>query len=146
MTNLTRWQPIREMMSLREAMDRFLEDSFSREIGVFEGAHFPLIDMYQTDNDVIVKAIIPGIKSEDLNISVTGDVLTINGEVHHEEETKGKQYHMREARYGAFTRTIPLPISVNSDKASAQYEDGVLTLTLPKKEEVRPKTITVKAR
>lgn len=146
MSNLTRRQPMRDMMSLRDAMDRFFEDSFNRELGFFESGNYPSIDMYQTDNDVVVKAVLPGIKPDDLNISVTGDVLTISGENKREEEHKNARYHMRETQYGSFTRSIPLPVSVNADQANANFEDGVLTLTLPKKEEVRPKTISVKAK
>lgn len=146
MSNLTRWQPIHDMVSLRDAMDRFFEDSFNRELGFFEGTNFPALDMYQTDEDIIVKAVLPGIKPDNLNISVTGDVLTISGEIHHEEEDKKARYHMRETQYGSFTRSVPLPTSVDVNKAEAHFEDGILTLTLPKKEEVRPKTISVKAK
>ncbi len=147
MSNLTRWEPVREMMTLREAMDRLFDDAFTRPLNVRDGGwSAPAIDMYQTDNEVVVKAAIPGFKADDVQINVTGDVLTLRGEMKHEEEKKDKAWHMREQRWGSFERSITLPTDVKADKASADFEDGVLTITLPKAEEVKPKTITVKAK
>jgi HSP20 family protein len=146
MSNLTRWQPIHEMMSLRDAMDHFFEDSFNRELGFFEGVAYPVIDMYQTDDDVIVKATLPGLRADDISISVAGEVLTLSGEIKEEKVNKNATYHIRERRYGTFTRTIPLPTTVKVDNAKADFENGILTLTLPKAEEVKPKTISVKAK
>ncbi len=147
MSNLTRWEPVREMMTLREAMDRLFDDAFTRPLNVRDGGwSAPAIDMYQTDNEVVVKAAIPGFKADDVQINVTGDVLTLRGEMKHEEEKKDKAWHIREQRWGSFERSITLPTDVKADKASADFEDGVLTITLPKAEEVKPKTITVKAK
>lgn len=144
---LMRWEPFRELITLREAMDRLFDEAFTRPLSLLEGwGSLPLIDMYQTDNEVVVKATLPGVKPEDLHITVTGDVLTIKGEVKAEEEVKNATYHLRERRYGTFSRSIPLPVPVVADKAKAEFENGILTLTLPKAEEVRPKTITVKAK
>jgi HSP20 family protein len=106
----------------------------------------PAVDMYQTDNEVVVKAAIPGVKTEDVQINVTGEVLTIKGEMKAKEEVKEKAYHLREQRWGAFERTIALPTDVIADKAKAEFENGILTITLPKAEEVRPKSITIKAK
>ncbi len=102
--------------------------------------------MYQTDNEVVVKASLPGIKADEVQINVTGDVLTIKGEMKHEEEKNDKSWHLREHRWGAFERSIMLPTGVTSDKAKADFENGILTITLPKSEAVKPKTITVKAK
>jgi len=146
MSNLTRWEPAREMMTLREAMDRLFDDAFTRPIGFFRDAGGPAIDMYQTDNEVVVKAAIPGFKAEDVQINVTGDVLTVRGEMHEENESNEKTWQMRERRFGSFERSVMLPTQVTADKAQAEFEDGVLTITLPKAEESRPKTITVKPR
>ena len=147
MSNLTRWEPIREMMTLREAMDRLFDDAFTRPLSLRDGGwSTPAIDMYQTDNDVIVKAALPGFKAEDVQINVTGDVLTIRGEMKHEEEQKDKSWHIREQRWGSFERSVSLPTNVVSDKAQADFDNGILTITLPKAEEVKPKTITVKAK
>ena len=147
MSNLTRWEPVREMMTLREAMDRLFDDAFTRPLSLRDGGwSTPAIDMYQTDNDVIVKAALPGFKAEDVQINVTGDVLTIRGEMKHEEEQKDKSWHIREQRWGSFERSVSLPTNVVSDKAQADFDNGILTITLPKAEEVKPKTITVKAK
>jgi len=147
MSNLTRWEPVREMMTLREAMDRLFDDAFTRPLSVRDGGwSTPAIDMYQTDNDVVVKAALPGFKAEDVQINVTGDVLTIRGEMKHEDEQNDKAWHIREHRWGSFERSISLPTDVVSEKAQADFDNGILTVTLPKAEEVKPKTITVKAK
>ena len=154
MSNLTRWEPTREMMTLREAMDRLFDDAFTRPFSLMrEGGSTlssPAIDMFQTDNEVVVKAALPGIKADEVQINVTGDttapVVTIRGETKHEEEKKDKSWHIREHRWGAFERSIALPTGVMSDKARADFENGILTITLPKSEKVKPRTITVKAK
>jgi len=146
MSNLIRWEPMREMISLREAMDRLFNDAFTRPLDFGMSWQMPAIDLYQTDDNVVVRATLPGTKAEDVQISVTGDMLTIKGELKEKEEVKEKAYHIREHRYGSFERTLNLPTDVVADKAKAEFEDGVLTVTLPKAEEVKPKTITVKAK
>jgi HSP20 family protein len=102
--------------------------------------------MYETDDDVVVKTAVPGIKSEEIDVSITGDVLTIKGETKAEEKVEKANYVRQERRYGAFSRSLSLPSTVVADKATAEFENGVLTLTLPKAEEVKPKTIPVKAK
>jgi HSP20 family protein len=140
------------MISLRDAMDRLFEESFVRPwddrwlLTRTDGSRVLPLDMYETDEDVVVKATVPGVKPEDLNITVTEDVLTIKGETKAEEEVERENYHLRERRYGAFQRSVRLPASVKPDKAEAVFKNGVLTLTLPKADEVRPKTIKVKAK
>jgi len=147
MSSLIRWEPAREMMTLREAMDHLFDEAFTRpwhRNGDNWG--MPAIDMYQTDNEVVVKASVPGVKADEVQINVTGDVLTIKGETKETSEVKEKAYHMREQRWGAFERSVLLPTEVKSDEAKADFENGVLTITLPKAEKVRPKTINVKAK
>lgn len=146
MSNLTRWEPVREMMSLREAMDRLFDDAFTRPLSIRDGWSTPAIDMYQTDDEIVVKAMLPGMKADDVQINVTGDMLTLKGEMKHEEEKKDKAWHIREHRYGRFERSIPLPLTVTADQANAEFENGILTITLPKAEEVKPKTISVHAK
>ena len=147
---MMRWEPLSDMMSLRNAMDRLFEDSYIRpsrlwpELG--RGELSLDLDVYQTDNDVVVKATIPGIKPDEVDISLTGDVLTIKGEHKEEKEVKEEDYFRKERRYGSFSRSIQIPVSVKSDKAEAVFDNGVLTLTLPKAEEVKPKQIKVKAK
>jgi len=143
--NIVRWHPATEIMSLREAMDRMFEDSFWRLPPVvwprLDG--HPAVDVYQTDNDVVVKATLPGVKPEDIDISVVDNCLTIKGEMKTEEETKVGEYIHREQHHGAFCRQFTLPVPVQVDKAEARLQDGVLTLTIPKAEEVKPKQIKV---
>jgi len=149
MSNLSRWEPMNEMVTLRDAMDHLFDDAFLRPWGLGDGrrgASMPAVDMYQTDDDIVVKVAVPGIKPEDVQISITGDLLTIKGETKEETDNEEKSYHIRERRWGSFERTISLPTDVNSDKAQAEFENGVLKVTLPKSEIAKPKTITVKAK
>lgn len=146
MSNLTRWEPVREMMTLREAMDRLFDDAFTRPIGANIGSTTPAIDLYQTDDEVILKAALPGLKADDVQINVTNDLLTLRGEFKWENGHKNATYHLREQRYGAFERSVVLPVDVQTDKAKAEFQNGVLTITLPKAEAVKPKTISIKAK
>ncbi|MFO8101421.1 MAG: Hsp20/alpha crystallin family protein [Dehalococcoidia bacterium] len=145
MTSLIQREPI---ASLREMMDRMWEDELRPLAlwrGLGDGGQVPL-DMYQTENEVVVKATVPGVKPEDVDITIAGDVLTIKGESKVEEEKKEAEYFYRERRHGAFTRTVGLPSGLETDKAEATFEDGVLKLTIPKAEEVKPKKIDIKAK
>ena len=146
MSNLIRWEPVREIVSLREAMDRLFDDSFTQPLGLRDGWQNLAVDMYETADDVIVKAAAPGIKAEEVQISVTGDLLTIQGEAREKNEVQEKSYQLREQRWGAFERRLLLPTAVVSDKAKAEFEDGILTVTLPKAEQVKSKLIPVKAK
>ena len=146
MSNLIRFEPMREMVTLREAMDRLFDDAFTPSMHTTGGWQIPAVDLYQTDDEIVVKASLPGLKSDDVQISITGDMLTLKGEFKQEEDKKEKAYHLREQRYGAFERTFALPTDVVADKAKAEFENGILTITLPKAEEVKPKMITVKAK
>ena len=146
---IQRWQPLSELMSLRQAMDRLFEDSFVRPSqlpSAADQAIMPALDIYQTENDVVVKVTLPGVRPEDVNVDIVGDTLTIRGESRGEEEIKKENYLYKERRYGVFSRSVILPIGIQSDKADATIEDGVLTLTIPKVEEVKPKVIEVKAK
>ncbi|GMV32181.1 MAG: heat-shock protein Hsp20 [Chloroflexi bacterium] len=147
MSSLIRWEPAREMMTLREAMDRLFDDAFTRPLSLPGNAwSVPVVDMYQTDNEVVVKAALPGVKSDEVQINITGELLTLRGEVKEESETKEKAYHIREQRWGSFERSIALPTQVVADKAKAEFENGILTITLPKAEEVKPRTIAIKTK
>ena len=147
MSSIIRWEPAREMMTLREAMDRLFDDAFTRPLSLSSNVwSVPAVDMYQTDNEVVVKATLPGIKADEVQINITGELLSLKGEVKQENETKEKAYHIREQRWGTFERSIALPTQVVADKAKAEFENGILTITLPKAEEVKPKTITIKTK
>jgi len=146
MSNLIRWEPARDFMTLREAMDHLFNDAFTRPLSLRDGWSVPAIDMYQTDDEIVVKASIPGFTADDVQISITGEILTLRGEMKQEDEKKEKAWHIREQRWGTFERTVALPTLVVADKAKAEFENGILIVTLPKAEEVKPKTITVKTK
>ena len=146
MSNLIRWEPAREMMTLREAMDRLFDDAFTRPLSLRDAWSVPAIDMYQTDDEIVGKAALPGIKADEVQINITGEVLTLKGEMKHEEDKKEKAWHIHEQRWGSFERSIVLPTDVVSDKTKAEFENGILTITLPKAEEVKPKVINIKAK
>jgi len=147
--SIVRWEPLREMMSLREAMDRLFEESFvsPRRREWMTPAETPLaLDVYETDDDLVVKSSIPGVKPEDVDISITGNTLTISGETKEEEEIKEENYIRRERRYGSFSRSVALPQGLKTEDAEAEFEDGVLKLSIPKAPETKPKTIKVKGK
>ena len=144
---VVRWEPFSEMVSLRDAVNRLFEDSFIRPNSwpqPFDGGTWTLpVDIVETKDNVIVKVSAPGVKPEDMDISVIGDALTLKGELKSEERFEEGNYVRKERRYGSFQRTLTLPTSVVADRANAEFENGVLTLTLPKADEAKPKSIKV---
>lgn len=140
---IRRWEPLGDFMSLRQAMDRLFEDSFIRTAA--PGPYVPF-DIYETGDAVVVKAHLPGWKPEDVDITITGDVLTIKGQYQEETPVENATWHVRETRQGSFSRTISLPGRMKTDEATANFEHGVLTLTIPKADEVKPRQIKVAAR
>lgn len=145
--SLVRWEPFRDLMGLRRTVDQMVDDVFDRPWGLFDGRrllaeHVP-IDVYQTDNEFIVKAALPGVKPENVDLTITGSTLTIKGETKEEQEVKEESYLHREHRYGAFSRTIALPGQLNTDGAEASFENGIMTVTIPKAEEAKSKSIRV---
>jgi HSP20 family protein len=147
--DIVRWQPFTELMSLRQAMDKLLEDSPVTPFQFINTAGLSLttpIDVYHTNGNVVVKAALPGVKPEDIDITITGNTLSIKGETKAEENTKRKDYLYRERRYGAFRRSVTLPSGLKTDKSEAKFENGILTLTIPKSARVKPKSIKVKAK
>jgi len=143
--SIMRVEPFNELVSLRDAMDRLFEQSIINPRGMLESfAEGLAVDMYQTKDAVIVKAAIPGVKPEDIDISMSGDILTIKGEFKQEENVERGDYIRRERRFGSFTRSVQVPVAVNVEKATAEVEHGILKLTLPKAEEVKAKTIEIK--
>jgi HSP20 family protein len=151
MANLTRWEPFHEMVSLRDAMDRLFDESFLKPFGDSSsfGYQWPSVNLTETGDEIIAKVALPGMKPEDVKISLTGNVLNLSGEFSSESEKseeKGVTYHLREHRYGSFSRALTLPTAVQGDKIKAEYENGIVTLTLPKAEEARPKTVNIKVK
>lgn len=147
MASIVRWEPFRDMMTMRDAMDRMFEERFPRPPMPF-GRWSPgslSVDMYETDDNVVIKTAIPGVSADDIEVSVTGDTLTVKAETKEEEEISRESYLRRERRYGSYCRSVTLPGGLEAEKAEAEYTDGVLTLTFPKAEEIKPKSIKVTA-
>lgn len=143
---LSRRDPFREMLSLQRTLDRLMESTLNADSTDWTGATWGLaLDVLEEEDAYIVKANIPGINPEDLEITFNNGTLTVRGEVKNESETEKGHYHIRERRYGSFARSINLPNSIKSDDISAQYENGTLKLVLPKTEEVKPRRIPVRA-
>ncbi len=147
MFELTPWKPFRELGALRREMDRIWDTLFARglELEPVPGEWGLSLDLSETKDSIIVKAEIPGMEAKDIDISLSGDTLTIKGEKKQEKEEKGESFHRVEAYYGAFSRSIRLPAPVKPEDIKASYKKGVLKITLPKKEEAKPKQITIKA-
>ncbi|HOP55090.1 MAG TPA: Hsp20/alpha crystallin family protein [bacterium] len=146
---LRRWDPFRELESLRREMDRIFDEVFGRAsfsgreselepIEEFGRAWTPACDIYETDKEVVVKANLPGVSKDNVEVVVTEDAVTIKGEAKEESEVKEKNYYRKELSYGAFQRVIPLPVPVKSDEAKATFKDGILEIRAPK-QEVSPK-------
>lgn len=141
------YNPAAGMLSLREAMNRLLEDSFVTGVLPGEGGRFTMpLDVSETRDALVVRASLPGVQPDDIDITVTGDTLTIRGEIKETPSSDETRYHQREHRYGMVSRSMALPVEVQSDKVEATFEHGVLTLTMPKAERMRPKTIRITTR
>lgn len=141
---ITRWTPLREFVSLRDAMDKLFEESFIPPtlLGMDHKAFFP-VDLYEKPEAFMLKAHVPGIEPEKIVVEATVNTLTIKGEKKEEKEEKLGTVIRKELRYGEFERVIELPMEIDPAKVEAKYDKGVLMLTLPKSELVRPKTVKV---
>lgn len=146
MGSLIRRDPYSDVVSLRDLMDRLFEQSLMpprlAETGLLDMA----MDMYETDNEVVIKLTAPGVQPDDLEVTVEAGTVRIKGEVKSEENIEDANYVRRERRFGRFQRVVSLPSDVNPDAASADFENGLLTLKIPKKEEMKAKTVQVKAK
>ncbi len=146
MTTLTRWDPYRELATMRTMMDRLMDEDVFGLPRLWERRNeFNLaLDVAEQDDAYIVKASVPGITPEDVEITLADNVLTIKGEIQEDKEIKEETYHLRERRFGQFMRSVTLPMPVDAARIEAVHENGVLTLTLPKAEAAKPKKIEVK--
>jgi HSP20 family protein len=143
MASLTRWDPYQDMLSLREAMGQLLEESLVRP-GARPGDGFvPALDVSETEEAYVVEAAVPGLKAEDLDVTLENGVLTIKGEVKQQTEERKRSFHRIERRFGTFARSVALPSAVKADAIRARLDGGVLRLDIPKAEEVKPRKITV---
>ena len=142
---ITRWEPFREVATLRNAMDRLFYERFFQPLRSFEGLNFGVpMDVYEEADKYVVEATLPGLRAEDVDISLQGTTLTISGEIPY-VEPENRNYLLRERMGGRFSRSITLPVEVQSDSVEAIFHDGVLHLTLPKSPAYQPKKITVRA-
>lgn len=146
MTIVRRPSPFGELLSLRQAMDRLFEDSFVNPhswggVGA-QAADLPL-DIYTTADDLVLEAAMPGVKPEDVEITVTGDALTLSGRSNSERTREEGSVLVNEIRRGEFSRTVTLPQDLQTDRATADFSDGVLTLRIPKAEAVKPRQIRI---
>lgn len=146
MSNMRRWDPFGEMLSLRDAMSQLFEDSYVSPARMSNGSALSMpLNVSETKDAFRVEAVVPGLKPEDLDITIQDNVLTIRGETRQEQQSGDKQtnFHVMERRYGRFSRSISLPTAVQPDQVQATLENGILHLEIPKADEVKPRKIAI---
>ena len=145
-SEVTPWRPFKDLPALREEMNKLWNCFFGEKafLEPFGKGWVPSLDVSETKENVVVKAEVPGMAGKDIDISLSGGVLTIKGEKKQEKEEKDENYHFTERIYGAFSRSVQLPQEVQTDKVTASYKNGVLTITLPKSEEAKAKEVKIK--
>jgi len=146
MTVLTRWEPFREFATLQDRINRVFRDSYSgagQDESLTTSSFAPAVDVYEDEHKVALKIEVPGIDENDIDVRVENNTLTVHGERKIEKEEKEENYRRVERQYGSFTRTFTLPTTVDTEKVSANYDKGVLNISLPKKAEAKPKQIKV---
>lgn len=147
---IVKYNPLRELRSMQDQMDRLLNLSwgggdYSGE-DIKEGIWQPAVDIYETQDSIVIKAELPDVDQKDIDVRIEDGLLTIKGERKHESEVKKENYHRIERYFGSFQRSFKLPGTVDQEKVQASCEKGVLTVTLPKKEEIKPKQINVEVK
>jgi HSP20 family protein len=146
---LARWTPYRDLLSVRDEMNRVMNEVFGRgandESSWFSVAWSPPVDIFETDEALVMKAELPGFSKDDISIELKDNSLVIKGERKHDDEVKEGNYHRTERAYGAFQRSFLLPTTVDQEKVKASYKDGILELRLPKVQAAQPKRIAVSA-
>ena len=144
---IVKWDPFRNVAALQDRINRIFDESFSRtddlDDDISMSAWKPLVDIYETDEAIILKAELPGIKKEDVSVEVKDNVLTLKGVRTEEKEIKEKNYYRKERAFGTFSRAFNLQHRIQPDKIKARFKDGVLKIEIPKPEEEKPKQITV---
>jgi HSP20 family protein len=147
--SITRWEPFRDLISTQERFNQLFNEAFGRAFGdlqeVTPRSWAPAVDIYETDENLVLQAELPGISPDDVDIRIEDNTLYLKGERKFEKEVKEGNLHRVERSYGTFTRSFTLPGSINVDKVKAEYKNGILTLTMPKREEAKPKTIKIQA-
>jgi HSP20 family protein len=143
---IVRLDPFRELIAMQDRINRIFGEAARREDDLFQrGDWVPAVDIYENEKqEVVIKAELPGMKKEEIDLRLENNTLTIRGERRRATDTRDEQYHRVERAYGAFSRSFSLPATVDHGKVSADYSDGVLTITMPMKEEAKPRQIQVK--
>ena len=143
---IVRWEPFRDLVTPQRDFDRLFRDAFSSQHGETElstRSWAPPVDIYETEEAIVLKAELPGVDPKDVEVRVEDNTLFLKGERKFEKEVKEQNYHRVERSYGSFARSFSLPNSISADKVKAEFKDGLLTLTMPKREEAKPKTIKI---
>jgi HSP20 family protein len=146
MTVITRWDPFREFSTLQDRMNRLFRESFTEgghEEALTTTSFAPPVDVYEDEHNVSLKIEVPGIDEKDIDVRLENNTLTVHGERKFEKEEKEENFRRVERQYGSFTRSFTLPATVDADKVSANYDKGILKITLPKKAEAKPKQVKV---
>lgn len=143
---IIRWDPFRDLITIREKMNRLFEEAFSsrtEEKDLIGSTWTPSVDIYEDENSLVLTAEIPGIDEKDIEIKIEDSTLTLKGERKFEKEAKEENYHRIERAYGSFHRSFTLPNYIDQDKIEAEHESGVLKITMPKKSELKPRSIKI---
>ena len=143
---LVKYNPLRELRSMQEQMNKLLNVSWNHDVtgeDLKDGIWQPAVDIYETADSIVIKAELPDVDQKDIEVRIEDSTLTLRGERRHEDEVKKENYHRIERYFGTFQRSFSLPATVDQENVVAICEKGVLTITLPKKEETRPKQINI---
>lgn len=143
---IIRWDPFRDLITLREKMNRLFEEAYSargEERDLVSSSWTPSVDIYETEQQLVLTAELPGIEDKDIEIKIEDNTLTLKGERKFEKETKEENYHRIERAYGSFYRSFSLPPYIDQDNIGAEHQHGVLKITMPKKHEAKPRTVRV---
>ncbi len=144
---IIRWDPFRDLVTLRERMNRLFEDAVStarsEEKDMISSSWAPAVDIYEDEKQLVLTAEIPGINEKDVEIKIEDNTLSIHGERKLEKETKEENYHRIERAYGSFYRSFTLPNHIDQDKIQAEHENGVLKISMPKRPELQPRKVKI---
>jgi HSP20 family protein len=143
MAKLARWNPIKEVLDLRDDFDRFIDRFFSKDFEIWEGQREFNVDIYEDADNVVIKAEIPGVNKEDISVSLTEDTVTISGKKSEEKKVEKENYYRKEIRTGSFSRSFTLPCAVDKEKVKATYKNGILEIVLPKSEKEKAKEVKI---
>ena len=143
---IIRWDPFRDLVTLRERMNRLFEDAFTsrgEEKDLVASSWSPSVDIYETENEIVLTAEVPGVNEKNIEIKLEDNTLSLKGERNFEKETKEENYHRIERAYGSFYRSFTLPRNIDQDNIKAESENGLLRITMPKKPELKPKKVKI---